>query len=153
MDEKKELEGLAVGDKVWSPIFGEVEVESENEDIFTISGWGVEYSGLRVGLEDKNPVFFRNEESFRRYWKMEYTGEKNPHNKMLTKITEEKVTEELVKTIEELNHTIGKMQTASRAFDCADQGRTAELLSDLTIPISTEINSMVCLVANIKGEK
>ena len=165
MDEKKELEGLQEGDKVWSPIHGNMEVERVGieeydagmqfkftykdkigkEDFIWAFDDGRKYAG------DKHPSVFRNEESFRRYWEMEYTGDGDDSPKEEPSIDPE-IIEELMDSTDSLQEEVHKMMIADAAFKCAGAEKTGDLIGRFALAVDSHRYNLHKEIRKLKEE-
>ena len=152
MDEKKELEGLKVGDKGWSPLYGEFEVTDADDEEglqiawFGTSGiketWWVITDGRRYTV-DKHPAFFRNEESFRRYWELEYTGDgddsKAPPKEEFS--IDPEIVKDLMDATDSIQEEVQKMMIAAKAFRCAGEHLTGDLVDEFSHTVDSHRNN------------
>ena len=155
MDEKKELEGLEKGDNVWSPIYGECEIkEVEADGDFDISGWNTGPDGIRTNLNDKHPAFFRNEESFRRYWELEYTGDgddsKAPPKEEFS--IDPEIVKDLMDATDSIQEEAQKMMIAAKAFRCAGEHLTGDLVDEFSHRVDSHRYNLHKEIRKLKEE-
>ena len=161
MDEKKELEGLKVGDKVWSPIHGNMEVERvgieecdagmqfkftykdkiREEDFIWAFDDGRKYAG------DKHLSVFRNEESFRDYWNL-CVLDSSPKAPCINP----EVLEDMMEAVDALQEEVQKMIVADRAFRCAGQNLTGDLIGNFAHAVDSHRYNLHKEIRNLKKE-
>ena len=155
MDEKKELEGLQEGDKVWSPIYGEgtiKDIDDNPTDLpYRVEAMGGEKS-VWVTLEgnrdtEEMPCFFRNEESFRDYWNL-CVLDSSPKAPCINP----EVLEDMMDATDSIQEEVQKMIVADRAFRCAGQNLTGDLIGNFAHAIDSHRYNLHKEIRNLKKE-
>ena len=154
MDEKKELEGLETGTTIWSPVYGESKITEKREVTLSIGDWNVNIDGRRSRLDDKHPMFFRNEESFRRYWEMEYTGDgdasKAPPKEEFS--IDPEIVKDLMDTTDSIQEEVQKMMIADAAFKCAGAEKTGDLIGRFALAVDSHRYNLHKEIRKLKEE-